>query len=230
MHSNQPVKTWYAAMADNGLYRSDDGGKTWSTNPVSSLSGHKKVYQVRTHPTDSQIVYVASEHGLFISLNKGENLTRVEELPANVSSVNINPNHTDSIFATVPNDGLYLSTNGGSEFIKIKSHDALRLHMNPGFPEQIYLVGNNRNSTVSHNGGIEWEVLPEATTFPGLGRETGWRRWVDRSLSGIVPNPKNKNEVVFFSRSTLFKTTDGAKTIAESATGWTGNAWSWTDN
>lgn len=224
------VKTWYAAMVDNGLYRSDDGGKTWSSNPVSSLTGHQKIYMVRSHPTDSQTVFVASELGLFKSTEKGSGLAKVESLPADVSSVNIHPNHPDSIFATVPDDGLYLSTNGGISFDKIRAHDAQRMHMNLGFPEQLYLIGNNRNSMVSHNGGTDWQLLPEATTFPGLGRETGWRRWVDRNFSGVVPNPKNKNEMVCYSRSTLFKSTDGAKSIHESATGWTGNAWSWTDN
>jgi photosystem II stability/assembly factor-like uncharacterized protein len=230
MNGSEPVNIWYAAMVDNGLYRSDDGGKTWSVNPVGDLEGHQKIYQVRTHPADSQKVFVASEKGLFMSTLKGENLTRMEELPENVSSVNINPQNPDSIFATVPGDGLYLSADGGLTFDRLKSHDAVRLDMNPGFPEQIYLIGNNRNSLISNNGGKDWKQLPEATTFPGLGRENGWRRWIDRNLSGIVPNPQDKNEAVFFSRSTLFKTTNGAETIEESATGWTGNAWTWTDN
>jgi photosystem II stability/assembly factor-like uncharacterized protein len=230
MKGSEPVKTWYAAMVNNGLYRSDDGGKTWSANPVSSLQGHKTLYQLKTHPADSQIVYVASGLGLFKSTKKGEELTRIEALPVNVSSVNINPNNPDSIYATVPDDGLYLSKDGGATFRKIRSHSALRLHMNPGFPKQIYLIGKNKNSMISNNGGLDWKTLPEALTFPGLGRETGWRRWIDGGLSGIVPNPQNKNEAVFFSRSTLFKTTNGAQTIEESATGWTGNAWTWTDN
>ncbi|MDD4226875.1 MAG: T9SS type A sorting domain-containing protein [Mariniphaga sp.] len=230
MNGNEPVKTWYAAMVNNGLFRSDDGGKTWSSKPVSSLQGHDKLYQVRTHPTDSQKVYVASSLGLFLSTKRGEELARVEALPVDVSSIDINPNNPDSIFATVPGNGLYLSKDGGTTFSSIRSHSAVRLHMNPGFPEEIYLVGNSKNSVVSHNGGATWSALPVVTTFPGLGRETGWRRWIDGNLSGIVPNPKNKDEAVFFSRSTLFKTVNGAKSIEESATGWTGNAWSWTDN
>ncbi|MFW5831180.1 MAG: VPS10 domain-containing protein, partial [Prolixibacteraceae bacterium] len=230
MNDDKPVQTWYAAMVDNGLFRSDDGGKTWPATPVGSLKGHNVIYQVRTHPTDSQKVYVASEKGLFVSTQKGAELSRVEVLPENVSSVNINPQNPDSIFATVPNNGLFMSTDGGLTFSKLKSHDALRLDMNPGFPEQIYLVGNNKNSMISNNGGKDWKQLPEATTFPGLSRERGWRRWIDKKLSGIVPNPQDKNEAVFFSRSTLFKTTNGAETIEESATGWTGNAWTWTDN
>ena len=230
INSDKSVETWYAAMVDNGLYRSDDGGKSWGTNPVSKLEGHDIIYQVKTHPTDSLKVYVASEKGLFLSTKKGEELTKVEALPENVSSVNINPQNPDSIYATVPFNGLFLSIDGGVTFNKIKSHNALRLDMNPGFPEQIYLIGNNKNSLISNNGSKDWEKLPEATTFPGLGRENGWRRWIDKKLSGVVPNPQNKNETVFYSRSTLFKTTNGAESIEESATGWTGNAWTWTDN
>ena len=230
MNGDEPVKTWYAALTGNGLYRSDDGGKIWSNNPLSSLKNHNTIYQVKTHPTDSRKVFVASDLGLFLSTKKGSDLSQVESLPANVSSIEINPNNPDSIFATVPNNGLFLSLDAGVTFQKIRTHDAVRLHINPGFPEQIYLVGENKNSLVSHNGGASWQRLPEATTFPGLGRETGWRRWIDGDLSGIVPNPQNKKEAVFYSRSTLFKSIDGAASIHESATGWTGNAWTWTDN
>lgn len=230
MNGDSAVKIWYAALMGNGLFRSDDGGKTWTKNALSSLEDQGIVYQVKTHPADSLKVFVATESGLFMSTNRGEGLSRVEALPEDVTSLEINPNYPDSIFATVQNDGLYLSVDGGDSYSKIKTHSALRLHMNPGYPEQIYLVGSSKSSEVSHDGGSTWTSLPEASTFPGLGRESGWRRWIDGKLSGIVPNSQDKNEAVFYSRSTLFKTTDAAATIAESATGWTGYAWTWTDN
>ena len=225
-----PATTWYAALMDNGLYRSDDGGLSWSEEPLSSLEGHETVYEVKTHPTDANIVYVCSSLGLFVSNNMGEGLTKVDALPENISSIAINPQHPDSIYATAYKEGLYLSIDGGKTFNSIYSHSCVRLHMNPGFPNLLYLIGSSRNSKVSSDGGINWEDIAVTETFPGLGRETGWRRWIDGDLSGVVPNPQDMNEAVAFSRSTLFKTTNGGTGFNESATGWTGNAWSWTDN
>jgi photosystem II stability/assembly factor-like uncharacterized protein len=227
---DKPAKIWYAAFIDNGLYRSEDGGKTWSEKPVSSLVGHTMIYEVRTHPTNPDIVYVASNLGLFVSNQKGAGLVKIDALPEDVSSVAINPRNSDSIYATVYKKGIYLSNDKGTTFKQLLDHKSIRLSMNPGFPEQIYLTGDNRNSKFSNDGGANWEDIPQVTTFPGLGREKGWRRWIDGNISGIVPNPKDKNEAVAYSRSTIFKTTDQGNSFHESATGWTGNAWSWTDN
>jgi len=230
INTSQPVQTWYAAFPNNGLYRSDDRGETWTNSPVSSLANHNIIYEVRTHPVNPDIVFIASSLGLYKSTERGANLKRMDNLPENISSICINPNNPDSIFATSYLDGLYLSVDNGNTFTKILSHQSVRLQMNHGYPEQLYLTGSSRNSKYSQDGGNNWIDMPVVNTFPGLGRENGWRRWIDGKLSGIVPNPQNKDEAVAFSRSTIYKTTDGGNSFNESATGWTGNAWSWTDN
>lgn len=228
--AGEAVKTWYAAFMNNGLYRSDDGGISWGDAPVADLKDHDIIYEIRAHPSDPKVVFVASNLGLFKSSEKGANLQRISSLPENISSVCVNPRHPDSIFVTAYSDGLYLSTDNGATFNKILDHPSVRLHQNHGFPERLYLTGNSRNSKYSEDGGATWKDFPVLQTFPGLGRETGWRRWFDGKISGIVSNPNDKNEAVCFTRSTIYKTTDGGESYFESATGWTGNAWSWTDN
>ncbi len=224
--NGRPAERWYAAFADNGLFRSDDGGRTWQKK--STLSGHTTVYGVFPHPADGRTVYVGTDRGLYAATRAGENLEKIA-LPDGgaVTSVCIHPKGPNIIYLTVRDKGLYKSVDGGSRFNRIKDMPAARVVMNPGFPEKLYLTGLNKNSVFSDDGGETWEKFGPVTTFPGLGRESGWRRWIDGNLSGIVPNPQNRDEAVAFSRSTLFKTTSGGAGWHESAAGFTGNAWSW---
>jgi len=219
-------KRWYAAFPKNGLYRSDDSGLTWKK--TSSLADHATIYGVYCHPSDSSTLFVASINGFYTSTNRGENLQKSGDLPSGpVSSIAVHPQHPDRIYATVRNDGLYRSVDGGSHFEQIKAHPVSKVVMNPGFPNKLYLIGLSQNSIVSNDGGATWSTFGPTTTFPGLGRENGWRRWIDGDLSGLVANSQNETEAVAFSRSTLFKTTTGGTDFQESATGFTGNAWSW---
>jgi hypothetical protein len=222
------AQRWYVAFHDNGLYRSDDGGVGWSAQPVSSLSGYASIFVVRAHPVDGRTVYVGTEQGLLVSDSLGIGLHALGNLPtADVTSLEIDPGQPSRVWATVRGDGLYRSEDAGTTFTEVRDLDVARVFMNPGFPRYLYLVGNDRNSEVTHDGGGSWQPIGAATTFPGLGRETGWRRWIDGNMCGVVPSALDSLDAVAYSRSTIFRTADGGGLFAESATGWTGNAWSW---
>ncbi|MBN1999651.1 T9SS type A sorting domain-containing protein [candidate division KSB1 bacterium] len=222
----KPAARWYAAFPENGLFRSDNLGLSW--DKVSSLSNHLTVYGVYTHPSDGKTVYVGTDIGFYISEKLGEDLKKTGNLEDGpVSSVAVHPQNPEIVYVTIRNKGLYKSTDGGSSFERIKAIPAARVVMNPGFPDKLYLIGLSQNSIFSNDGGETWENFGAVTTFPGLGRESGWRRWIDGDLSGLVPDPSDKDKAAAFSRSTLFKSTTGGAKWNECATGYTGNAWSW---
>lgn len=92
------AKTWYAAFVDNGLYRSDDYGSSWTK--AADLQGHDTLYGIQTHPSDGKTVYVASRDGLFV-YSKENGLRPLGNLPPGaVSSVAINPDN-NIIYATL---------------------------------------------------------------------------------------------------------------------------------
>lgn len=226
--SSGPAQRWYAAFHDNGIYRSDDGGVTWPSAAVGSLSGYQSVFVVRAHPTDGRTVFVGTEQGLLVSDSLGTDPHALGDLPVgDVTSVEVDPDQPSRIWATIRGTGLYRSENAGTTFVQVRSLDVQRVFMNPGFPNTLYLVGTNRNSLVTHDGGQSWDALDSVTTFPGLGRETGWRRYIHGNMCGVAPSAMDSLDAVAYANSTIFKTVDGGVSFAESATGWTGNAWSW---
>ena len=218
---------WYAAFPENGLYRSEDGGDNWIL--VSNLAGHAIFHAIKTHPTDGQTVYLASSQGLFVSNSRGENLQPLGNLPVGeVSSVEINPQEPNVIYATVKGQGLYRSQDAGGSFSLLRSFDAVGVFINPGYPDTIYLVGLSLNAIISHDGGDTWIENMEIVPAPGLGRpESSWLAKILGALTGIVPNPDDPDEAVAFSHATFWKTTDGGQTFVDSSTLFTGNAWSW---
>jgi PKD repeat protein len=225
--TSTPAARWYVAFHNDGLYRSDDGGVTWSTTPVSSLSGHATVYSVLTHPTDGKTVYVATSSGLYRSTARGASLAKIGNLPSGaVSSIQINPQNPLVIYATVKGTGLYRSTDGGTTFSLLKSFGAARVFINPGHPEVIYLVAvSSPNAIVSHDAGATW--ITDMTVTGAPGRESGWKGAMTGELTGIMPDPANADEAVAYTHASIFKTTDGGQTFTDHSTLFTGFAWSW---
>lgn len=223
-----PATRWYAGVHNGGLYRSDDGGRNWSTSAVSSLAGHASVHVVCPHPSDGRTVYVGTSQGLLLSDSLGSALHPAGNLPTGeVTSVFVNPRTPAQIFAVVKGSGLYRSVDSGVTFTLARALNAAHVFANPAYPSVMFLIAQTSGSLVTHNGGASWNALATATTFPGLGRESGWRRSWDGDICAVMPNPRDSLEAVAHSRSTMFRTVNGGRAIAESATGFTGNAWGW---
>ena len=238
----QSPRIWYAAFGENGLFRSDACGNAGSWQKVAGLDA--RAFWVVVDPSDEDIVYVCTDNGLYRSTDGGNNLAPWKLAGKEVSSAAINPD-TGKIYAASVGDGLY-TMEVGAEFVRQNvtipvagniTNKIQRLVMNPGYPQQIYFIARDGKtapvrSCVSEDGGATWKVFEEATTFPGMGRETGWRRWIDGDFGIISPNPANKTDASAMSRSTMFRLEVGASAVRvyESAAGFIGNAPAWWSN
>ncbi|MBN2040401.1 MAG: hypothetical protein JW864_10185 [Spirochaetes bacterium] len=248
------VQRWYAAFAGNGIFRSDDGGKSWPRKRLSSLRGHSIVYAITPHPKDGKTLYVATNKGFYISYSRGKNLKPTGNLPTgHISSIAVNIKNPHIVYIALKGKGLYRSTDNGKSFSMIKKFDTARVFINPGYPEIIYLTGLKSNTIISHDNGKTWYDDMETIPAPGLGRDGNlksqlikklgkiipplrkrtkgsWKSRIAGELSGIVPNPENPDEAVAYSRATIWKTTDGGKTFKDSSTLFTGFAWGWSNS
>jgi hypothetical protein len=256
--TNTSPTRWYSSYDYNGLYRSDNGGNsdTWVKcasidTIINNVVPHPTLPNVVYVSTFSGL-YKSMDAGATLVPDMrfaGDKVTSVVINPQNPSIIYIVV-YNDALMpgGTIPNpayshNGMYVSTNGGVSFSRPTfmhsskagvetTNECNQLYMNEGFPEQIYWVsGNNMGAMtkLSNDGGVSWSnTIAPAITFPGLERETGWRRNTTGRFASILPNPKDKYApAIATGSSTITKIVniDKSTPIAyESATGFTGNS------
>ena len=127
----------------DGVYRSDDGGKTWKN---LGLKNSQHIARIAIDPRDSNVVYVAAQgplwsaggdRGLFKTSDGGRTWAKVLWISENtgVTDVAIDPRHPDTLIAAAyqrrrhqwtlidggPESAIYRSTDGGATWNKISS-------------------------------------------------------------------------------------------------------------
>lgn len=141
----------YAATFGGGLYRSSDGGLSWSR--VTGLSAR----YVQRLAGNSDVLYAATTVGLFKSVNGGAAWS--QHLFDPVAVVAINPFDSNQVLAGVNGAGLYRSTNGAATFINtvagLDSLDFVDLLFDPTTNGVAYVATrNNPNNPLANIGGV----------------------------------------------------------------------------
>ena len=136
------------ASYGDGVYKSTDGGKTWTH---MGLEDTRHIARVRVHPQNPDIVYVAAlghafgpneQRGVFRSTDGGVTWERVlfKSEDAGAADLSIDPTNPRVLYAAIwqtrrnfwsltsggPDSGLYKSTDGGDTWTEISD--------NPGLP------------------------------------------------------------------------------------------------
>lgn len=218
---------WYAVLYDPEesndcfIYRTEDAGNSWEKlYTIDSC----RPYSLYTHPTDGKTLYLATSIGLYKSEDKGETWYETGDLPGQVTSIALNEINPSIIYA-VANNKLYNSNDAGASFELLKDYSSEYIFINPGYPDRLYLVGNSypNYATIpySHDAGKTWHD-PIVTNALGLDRQSNWGSKLYGALTGMVPNRDDPDEVVFFAKSYLWKSTDGGAHMDGSSTLFTG--------
>jgi photosystem II stability/assembly factor-like uncharacterized protein len=101
----------------DGLLQSADAGKTWAAvdGVAQSKRASGKVYDVAFSDADPNLIYVATDHGLYGSADSGDSWNRsaAEELNTTVYKLSLDPNDSKLIMARTDR-GVWLSRNAGA--------------------------------------------------------------------------------------------------------------------
>jgi len=102
---------WGPSYPGVGVYRSDDGGNSWTLlAPIAST----RCTRVLLHPSNASIVYVAGSGGLHKSIDGGASWTNLRY--DHVSDAVMDPIYPDTIYAAVWASGIFRTKDGGASW------------------------------------------------------------------------------------------------------------------
>jgi photosystem II stability/assembly factor-like uncharacterized protein len=113
---NHPA-TLYANARD--AYRTTDGGATWTL--VTGLASFNSMVIAAA---DSNLIYAATDKGVFKSVNGGKKWKQVEGTglpPLPFSNVQIDPTRSDTVYVTASVGGIFKTTDGGATWAPINT-------------------------------------------------------------------------------------------------------------
>lgn len=218
----------------NGVYRSSDGGQTWTH---IGLRDSRQIGRIIVNPKNPNEVFVAalghaygpnSERGVFRTTDGGKNWSRVLFKDDSTGAIDLafDPQDSKVIYASLwqtrrPPWNVYPASNGpGSGLYKSIDSGATWQQLNTGLPvENLGRIGiaispNNHNRVYlivdAKQGGL-YRSDNAGKSFTRINNEQRiWGRgWY---FGGITADPKNA-DIVFVSNTSIYKSTDGGKSF-----------------
>lgn len=221
--------------AGDGVYRSDDGGKHWK---FVGLKATRHIGKIIVDPKNPDVAYVAalgnaygasSERGVFRTRDGGKTWKKVLYKNDNTGAIDLafKPGNPRVIYAALwqtrrppwgvyppsngPGSALYISTDSGRHWRKIRGHGfpsgigRIGIGVSPADPNRIFVLVDDKNAEAgglyrSDDGGRSWAHVDK--------NERIWRRgWY---FGGVTVDPKNAN-VVYVCNTALYRSDDGGR-------------------
>ena len=155
-----------------GVYKSLDGGVTWSLAGENNLGNY--LGDIIMHPSNPQILWVASNNGVFKTTNGGLNWTNVQVGDFAQGSIRLKPSDPNTVYA-VSNTAFFKSTNGGNSFTSTATglptnSGRLLLDVTPANNNYVYILSANTDFSFqglyqSLNSGSTFTVKNSTTNI-----------------------------------------------------------------
>jgi photosystem II stability/assembly factor-like uncharacterized protein len=247
-----PNTVWVGAGENNsqrsvgygdGVYRSDDGGKTWQN---VGLKKSEHIGKILIDPRHSNVVYVAAQgplwgpggdRGLYKTTDGGKNWKKVLNISENtgVTDVVFDPQNPDVLLAAAyqrrrhvwtlinggPESAIYRSSDGGASWNKIKTGlpteemGRIGFAIAPSSPHMVYAI----IESIEKKGGI-FRSTDFGVTWE---KRNDWDQQA-QYYAHIVVDPKNSDRL-YAMNVYIQVSDDGAKTLRK-----LGEKWKHVDN
>ncbi len=175
----KPDRIWYyqetAVETDGGIYRSDDGGMSFTKINREHLLRQRAWYytHIHAHPTDENTVYV-NNTGFYKSVDGGTNFSRISTPHGDNHGLWINPDNPD-IMIQCNDGGANVSFNGGKTWgnqFNQPTAEFYRVTVDNQFPYRVYGAQQD-NSTLTVPSKTPGGVTPKEHWYAIGGGESG---------------------------------------------------------
>lgn len=221
--------TIYVGAAAGGVWKTTDGGSTWS--PISDTIAALGISDIKvTMDGSNEVIYIATgdrDHsdtysvGVLKSTDGGStwNTTGLDWTQNQYRLINrllMDPNAPDTLYAATTN-GFYQTTDGGTTWSLKSSNNYIDIEFQPGNTSQIY--GSNTNGQIyrSTNYGTSW-----SSVLSSGGKRTELAVTADNS-SVVYALVANSSSGLYG----IYKSTDSGASFSQIFSGGTKNLLDW---
>jgi|GEM_PF-742260 len=228
----------YAATGDGygsnsyslGIIKSTDGGQTWNETDLDwSTTNFRVIREIIVHPTNSDIVFAATNIGLYYTTDGGSSWAQT--LGGTVWDVVFSTNNPDVMFASTDEE-IHKSTNGGQSWTQLtnglptaNSINRIELAVTDANSNYVYaLIANFRNLYGVYrttDGGASWSLRHSNTNLLGYysdGSDTGGQAYYDLA---IAVDPSDE-DIIYVGGVNIQRSTDGGSSWTAVGV-WTGS-------
>ena len=165
-----------------GVFKSTDGGVTWNQtglNPSNSPSSMNDIYM---NPNNSNMLWVATNNGVYKTVNAGVNWTRT--LAGNIKDIKVKPSDPTIIYAVTTNR-FYKSTNAGDSFTNVTSglpstSGRLVIDVSPANSNYVYVFRESGGAVSVYRSADSGTSFSTRTT--AIGGFSAGQAWYDLAL------------------------------------------------
>jgi photosystem II stability/assembly factor-like uncharacterized protein len=200
-------------VSDNLIYRSDDGGTSWTATHPGLFNGPLSVQTMAVSAQNPAVVYAAGSQTMRKTADGGRTwVDIVNGLPEypNIESVVVDPTN-DQIVYVGGGVGLYKTTDGGADWSPaeqgLAGQDGLLIAVDPTSPSTLYAyTGGGAEIYKTIDGGGHWFASGTGIPF-------------QPESQGLVVDPNDDQNVFLTVRGDVYHSYDGGGSWAPSASG-----------
>jgi len=106
------------AATSNGLYKSTDGGESWTRSFAGMTSAERTAFRIAIRPGEPALAILGTANGAYMSTDKGDNWTKNATTGGTIWDVVFDPKEPKNVYLAT-SGGVMRSTDGGLNFTTI---------------------------------------------------------------------------------------------------------------